>query len=129
MAKANLTLPNGTKVDIEGTSQEVAKVLKMFSQPIGEVSAKTKPEMQRRPAKVAAKQVASGRRGPQPLITELAEEGYFKGKRVMADIQKKLEEKGHIYAQESLSPALLRLTRKKTLRRIKEKKGWVYVNY
>ena len=39
----------------------------------------------------------------------------------------KLEENGHIYALHSLSPALLRLTRSKMLRRIKEKKGWVYV--
>ena len=47
----------------------------------------------------------------------------------MAKIQKKLEETGHIYAQHSLSPALLALTRdKRVLRRIKEKNGWAYVS-
>jgi hypothetical protein len=45
------------------------------------------------------------------------------------EVQKKLEEKGHIYAQESLSGPLLRLTRDKhVLRRLKDKKGWVYVS-
>ncbi|OGP59387.1 MAG: hypothetical protein A2V67_12630 [Deltaproteobacteria bacterium RBG_13_61_14] len=123
MAKASFKLPNGTTVLIEGGPQEVTKILKMFSQPTGE------SEKKKGLTRVTTQKATPGRGGPQQLILELAKEGYFKGKRVMGDIQKKLEEKGHIYAQESLSPALLRLTRKKTLRRIKEKKGWVYINY
>ena len=70
----------------------------------------------------------TSRKGPQTLIAELAGENYFKTKRKIVQIQKKLEEKGHIYAITSLSPPLLRLTRNKTLRRLKEKSGWVYVS-
>ena len=66
--------------------------------------------------------------GPTSLISELADEGYFKSKRSISDIQKKLEERGHIYAQSSISPILTRLTRKRTIRRLKEKGTWVYVN-
>ncbi len=68
------------------------------------------------------------RKGPQTLIAELADDEYFKSKRTIVDVQKKLEEKGHLYAQDSLSTPLLRLTRRKKLRRIKEKKSWVYVS-
>ena len=57
------------------------------------------------------------------------EKGYFKSKRTIGDIQKKLEEMGHIYALTSLSTPLIRLTRSKNsaLRRLKENKQWVYV--
>jgi hypothetical protein len=61
-------------------------------------------------------------------MAELASEGWFKSKRTIGDVQKKLEEKGHIYAMESLSTPLLRLTRNRTLRRIKDKSGWAYVS-
>ena len=66
-------------------------------------------------------------KGLTSLVTELIEEGYFKSKRTLGDIQKKLEERGHIYARTSISPMLTRLTRKRTIRRLKEKKVWVYV--
>jgi len=61
-------------------------------------------------------------------VKDLAAEDWFKTKRTIGDLQKKLEEKGHIYAMESLSTPLLRLTRSKVLRRIKDKSGWVYVS-
>jgi hypothetical protein len=49
---------------------------------------------------------------------ELREEGYFKSKRFLNDIKKKLEEKGHIYARTTLSPTLLNLVKRKDLRRV-----------
>jgi hypothetical protein len=66
-------------------------------------------------------------KGPVGLITELAADDFFKTKRMLPEVQKKLEEGGHIYAQSSLSPAVLSLTKKKILRRLKEKQGWAYV--
>lgn len=66
-------------------------------------------------------------KGPVGLITELAKDDFFKSKRMLPEIQKKLEENGHIYAQTSLSSAVLSLTKKKILRRLKGDKGWVYV--
>jgi hypothetical protein len=67
------------------------------------------------------------RKGPQTLVEALVQENYFKAKRSIGEIRTKLEEKGHIYALHSLSTPLLRLTRSRILRRIKEKTGWVYV--
>ena len=128
MAKANLVLPNGTKISIEGTAEEVAILLAKYSPGA--------PGDQRPARKKTAKKRHSGggpaakkskATGPVGLITELANEGFFKSKRMLSEIQKKLEEHGHIYAQTSLSPAVLALTKKRVLRRLKEKKGWAYV--
>jgi copper chaperone CopZ len=125
MAKANLTLPNGTIVTIEGTADEVADLLAKVSGPTPSSgsSKKSKPKSSSGP-----KTKKINRKGPLVLVNELADQDFFKSKRSIGDVQKKLEEAGHIYATESLSPALLRLTRKRVLRRLKEKSGWAYVS-
>jgi len=129
MAKANLVLPDGTTVAIEGTADEVATLLAKFSQPDSGVSPpKKKTAKKRRSPTSASKGKAKKKDGPTSLITELADEGYFKSKRTISDIQKKLEERGHIYAITSISPCLTRLTKSRVLRRLKENKVWVYVN-
>ena len=127
MAKANLRLPNGTKVQIEGPADEVATLLATFSGPA------TAGQSRGAKKKSKVRTVSSTRgskpkhKGPVGLITGLAKEGYFKTRKRLPEIQKKLEEQGHIYAQTSLSPAVLGLTKKQVLRRLKEKKGWAYV--
>lgn len=128
MAKANMVLPDGTKVMIEGTAEEVAILLSKCS-PTGTSSfgRKTSRKSGRKISGRKEKGPGKKKSGPTSYITDLVGEQYFKSKRTLGDIQKKLEEGGHIYAQTSLSPVLTRLTRKRTLRRIKEKKGWVYV--
>ncbi len=129
MAKANITLPNGTKVTIEGTADEVATLLGRFSGPSEAAPAVAKKKKRKKKkSNGGSGGPAAKRKGPQTLIAELAKEGYFKSKRTIGDIQNKLEEKGHIYAQTSLSTPLLRLTRIRTLRRLKEQGVWVYVN-
>ena len=130
MAKAKLILPDGTKVDIEGTAEEVAVLLGKFTAqesipPVDGGSVKKKAKKKK---KKASGGVSKNQAGPTSLITELAEEGYFKTKRTLKDIQKKLEERGHIYAITSISPTLTKLTRRRTIRRLKENKVWVYVN-
>jgi len=127
MAKANLTLPDGTKVLIEGNSDEVANVLGKFSQLFEKRAKRKRSKAKRKSSVSSARGTKKVRRGPVGYITELADEGFFKTKRKNPEIQKKLEEGGHIYAQTSLSPALLKLIRKRVLRRLKEKKRWVYV--
>ena len=123
MAKAELKLPNGTHVQIEGNAEEVASLLAIYS---SESSSKKQSLHPKR--SVGSKRKIARKGGPIGLIKELLEEGYFKGKkRRLPEIQKKLEERGNIYAQSSLSPALIRLAKSRQLRRIKEKKGWVYV--
>jgi len=129
MAKANLVLGDGTTVAIEGTAEEVALLLQKFSS-TSDAAGETRRKSPRKghtasPRKSAGK---SKRKGPQQLMADLADEGWFKSKRTIGDVQQKLEEKGHIYAMVSLSTPLLRLTRNKTLRRIKDRGGWAYVS-
>jgi hypothetical protein len=123
MAKASLLRPDGTKVQIEGTADEVAVLIARCSSVTQLPTTRTKHKAGK------SHSTTSGQRkdGPQVFISQLAADGYFKSKRSLSDIQKKLEELGHIYAQTSISTPLTRLTRKRVLRRIKEKDGWVYI--
>jgi len=127
MATANLTLPDGSKVAIEGTAEEVATLISRLSP--GEQSEPGKRQRRKKAgARLGGQKQPRATTGPRQLIEGLVGDEYFKAqKRTIGDVQKKLEENGHIYALNSLSPALLRLTRAKVLRRIKEKKVWVYV--
>ena len=129
LASAELVLPNGTKVSIQGTAEEVAALLSRFAgtsaQPAASGTRARTPAA--RPARTPSKKERTGRKGPTTLVASLAEDGYFKSRRTIGDVQAKLEEGGHIYAMHQLSTPLLRLTRSKVLRRLKEKTGWVYV--
>jgi len=130
MAKASLVLPDGTKVTIEGTAEEVAVLLaKCSSSTPVESTPKTqqKSKKKRDSSRTSSAPKRARSKGPVGLITELAADDFFKTKRMLPEVQKKLEEGGHIYAQSSLSPAVLSLTKKKILRRLKEKQGWAYV--
>ena len=129
MAKADMVLPDGTKVTIDGSPDDITKVLSALgSGPSLSASrrsagskrrtrAASSPGRQRRPAG-----------GPTGYIIQLRDEGFFKAKRSLGDIQKKLEEQGHIYAITSLSPILVRLVRAKDLRRVKDGSRWAYVH-
>ena len=126
MAKANLVLPDGTKVTIEGTATEVATLLDRFSQ-MDSGTRRSTPRARSGQARKKSGSAKKLRRGPTGHILHLRDEGFFKSRRALPDIQRKLEEQGHIYAQTSLSPVMLRLVKTRELRRLKEKKGWVYV--
>lgn len=130
MPKANVVLADGTKVTIEGTAEEVAVLLQRISggasEPRGGSSKATRGRQRKSLAKGStAKKKA---KGPADYIRELVAENYFSTKRGLGDVQKKLEERAHIYPVTHLSPALFRLVRAKELRRIKEGGTWKYVN-
>jgi hypothetical protein len=119
MAKAHITTKDGTKVTIEGTPQEVAALV-----------AQMKGGISKEPAiaKAASKHKSRPKATPINLISELIDGGFFKKPKELSVIKVALEEQGHYYPATSLSPALLRLVRKRNLRRIKDKKRWLYVN-
>ena len=128
MPKANIVLADGTKVMVEGTPDEVAAVLQRIT---ANVSSPPALNASRTPRKKAAARSTSSKappKGPADYIRALAADDFFKTKRGLADVQKKLEEGAHIYPVTHLSPALFRLVRSKELRRIKEGGTWKYVN-
>lgn len=120
MAKAHITTKDGTKVTIEGTPQEVAALVAQMKGGISN-DAPT-------PVKTASKHKGQPKATPINLISELIDGGFFKKPKGLGAIKIALEEQGHYYPVTSLSPALLRLVRKRQLRRIKDKKHWLYVN-
>jgi hypothetical protein len=123
MPKADLVLPDGTKVTIDGTTEEVARLLATYSSPPkpGSAAAPHSPKSK------AGDTKKTSRKGPTAFIIELRDEGYFKTKRTLASIQAALEQRGHIYAKKTISQLLIQLTRRRELRRIKENKIWEYV--
>ncbi len=119
--KATIDLPDGTKVIVDGSTEEITELLDHYS----EKGKKTAAKKTTKPKGSKSKKPSMG---PTGLIRDLIDNGYFKERRSLGDIQLKLEEGGHIYAQTSLSPVLVRLVKNKELRRVKENKRWVYVN-
>ena len=118
MAKATITTPKGIHVKIEGTPAEITALVHELEQ------------------KSAAKGTAPSRtRGGKPgratlpdLIESLNDGGFFKKPRDLASVKGALAEMGHHYPVTTLSPVMLRLVRRRSLRRIKEEKRWMYVH-
>ena len=126
MAKATVTREDGTKITVEGTPEDVAALIDLLGSPAPRASLSKRRHLSARP-KAATRARARGS-GPTDLIRLLTAEGFFKTKKRLVDVQKKLEESGHIYAQDSLGRPLQRLVQQKELRRLKEDGVWKYVN-
>ncbi|MFH1066530.1 MAG: hypothetical protein V1746_01310 [bacterium] len=117
MVKAHISLDNGTKITVVGTPAEVATLTTHFSS--GSISSKH--------ARKSAPRKSTAKLGPIDLVSELIDGGFFKKPKELGAIKIALEEQGHYYPVTTLSPSVLRLVRKKQLRRIKDKKRWIYV--
>jgi|ERR1700733_414936 len=124
MPKAHITTKNGTKITIEGTPDEVAAMVAQFEE--GSPASKDFRRSKKRDNSVSAPRSGT-KAGPVGLISELIDGGYFKKPRELSAIKMTLEEQGHFYPITSLSPVMLRLIRKRELRRIRDKKRWLYV--
>jgi hypothetical protein len=118
MAKVHFTTKAGTKIVIEGNESEIAKLIELLE---GE------PQKRADVPANAPRHKSKSRPTPVGLISELIDGGFFKKPKELGAIKLALEEQGHFYPVTTLSPALLRLVRKKQLRRIKDKKRWLYV--
>jgi len=122
MAKAQLTTRLGTKVTIEGTPAEVADLLARFEGATHPPRGSSPTTRNTEPS--STKKVLAS---PANLISEFVGTGFFTTPKELNAVKMALEELGHFYPATTLSPALLRLVRKRQLRRIKENKHWVYV--
>ena len=121
MAKAHIDTASGTQISIEGTSEEIAKIISVVQQKDNLFSKSIDPKV------LSAKKNINTKTATDLLI-EAKEEGFFNSQRGLLEIKKMLDEKGYIYPITTLSPVLLRLARKRILRRTKEKgKRYVYV--
>ena len=120
MAKAHLKTKSGASVTIEGTPDEVAALVKQLE---GE------PSTGGQGARTQARRRSTGgatKATPVNLIGSLIDGGFFRKPKDLASVKTALEEMGHHYPITSLSPTLLRLVRKRQLRRLRDKKRWMY---
>lgn len=116
--QANIDRPNGTKIIIEGTPEEVERVLQLFQQPSADRVSRSPQPKTKQKAKTSLK----------ALILELKEEGFFDEKRTKEDVTHALENGGHFYPDSSIGTRLLELVRDdRKLGRFKEGGKWVYV--
>jgi hypothetical protein len=120
MTKAEITLPSGAKVMLEGTDAEIKDLIDYYAGGRREtISAKHRPD---------SKIVPRPSSGPIGLVRDLIAEGFFREKRSLGAIQQRLAEAGHLYPQTTLSPTMLKLLKRRELRRIRDKGAWAYVN-
>lgn len=120
MAKAHVKTKSGATVVIEGTPGEVASLVKQLEgEPATRKEGGGKQVRRRAPDSLA-------KATPINLIGTLIDGGFFKKPKDLASVKTALEELGHHYPITSLSPTLLRLVRKRQLRRLRDKKRWMY---
>jgi len=133
VVKAQILRADGTKITIDGTSEEVAQLVSRISDAAATSNVESHlPSKNSKPRSKSKSSTTAGAlaksKGPIDYIRDLITEGFFTNKRGLGDVQARLEEGAHIYAVTTLSPALFRLVRSKELRRLKEQGRWVYVN-
>jgi hypothetical protein len=128
MPKASWVLPDGTSVQIEGTEEEVSRLLARLSDDSPEAGG-VGGRKQRTTRRTAAQRKAPRKpKGPADYVRELVANDFFSTKRELNEVQAKLEEGAHIYPVTSLSPVMYRFVRNRELRRLKEAGRWKYVN-
>jgi len=121
MARAEIALPSGAKVVIEGSPDEVKSLVDYYRGRRGMVPEErgiARAKRNTRPVKAT--------RGPRARVRELRDEGFFGEKQSLRSIQAKLAERGFIYSQPTLSSILIKLTKAEELTRKKEDGVWVY---
>jgi hypothetical protein len=120
MTKAHIVTRQGSKITIEGTPEEVAMLVAKLGEETAHGRGKAAP-----PKRIPRSQEKQ-KTTPVNLISSLIDGGFFRKPKDLAAVKVAIEEMGHHYPITTLSPVLLRLVRRRELRRIKEKKRWLY---
>jgi hypothetical protein len=121
MAKAHITTKDGAKITIEGTPAEVSALINQMQYTAAQPTSRGKKKEPDNLSRNAREKAT-----PANLVNTLIDGGFFKKPKDLAAVRVALEELGHVYPVTTLSPVLLRLVRKRQLRRLKEKKRWLY---
>lgn len=119
MPDATINLPDGTKVKISGTEEEVARIVRALAPPGIRGDSRQRPQ-RLRPANRAGSAV-------KDYVMELHEGGKFDKPKGLTEVREALAAEGHIVPITTLSGVMLELARSKELRRFKENGTWKYV--
>jgi predicted transcriptional regulator len=119
MAKAHISKPDGTTIVIEGTPKEVAEVMEKLQGGNAAAAAAQSPDRKKgRPKKAKA--------SLPDILVSLADGGFFKQPKDLTAVKMALAELGEVYPVTTIAPALLRLTKRRQLRRIRQDSRWFY---
>jgi len=121
MAKATIKSKTGATIIIEGTKEEVAKILSDFERTAAIGYAKKEISKKKIRKREEKKRITAS-----DLIVELKEEGYFDQPRSLTEIAQILESQGYLYPTTTLSGVILGLVKKKLFGRKKVDGKWVY---
>lgn len=117
MPKAVITTSGGAVVTLEGTEDQVVALVRRLETDEQVTNSASAPPSARR----------QGKTTPMGLLVELVSRGFFDKPKELGAVKLALEQQGHFYPTTTLSPLLLRLVRRRELRRLKDKKRWLYV--
>lgn len=115
MVKAEVKKKDGTHILIDGSEEEVKRILALIS------NTKSDRKTENREGTKSSKISLTD------MIHELREEGFFNKPKSLVEIKNGLATRGRIYEVTSLSAAVLRQVRKRNLGRIKDENKWKYV--
>jgi len=118
MPKATITTPAGTKITIEGSTEEVQELV-----------LRLETKSARRPSKSTAFETGrvTTQKAIKDYILELRDAGLFGKPQGLADIKSALQAEGHIVPITTLSGVMLGLVKSRALRRFQEERAWKYV--
>jgi hypothetical protein len=133
VATADINLADGTKIRIDGTPEEIARVLVLYQKSHPPVPAADPGRAESSSLVGSAQRRRSEPKprvgnGAMQYIRGLITDNYFSERRSLADVMAKLEEMARIYPPEQVSTPLRRLVLSKELRRLRDGKNWAYVN-
>jgi hypothetical protein len=121
MAKATIKSSTGAVITIEGSEEEVSRIISSYEKSSVVVQAKRVISRTK-----AVKREEKKRKGAGDLVVDLREEGFFDKAKALGEINDALEEKGFLCPTTTLSGVVLGLVKKKQLRRKKVEGRWVY---
>lgn len=118
MPKANIKTKDGAIITIEGSEEEVIRIINKLSVKKTEKLKKIKAKGKIKPTTKITM---------SDLVNELKEEGFFDEPRSLVKIKNAFAEKGYVYSVEAISTPMLRLVKKRVIGRIKKDRKWMYV--
>lgn len=123
MAKATLTLSDGTVVELNSTDEGIAKILSQYNASLAE-PAKPKTTKKKAKAKKGTKKAVAA--GLKQRLEAMIAAGSFKTGKKVKDVQTMLATKGFTHSTQTISTQLIRFVRDGTLDRRKEGGSWEY---
>ncbi len=128
MPKAEIKVPNGTHIIVNGSVEDISKIISMYSQKSDSLDISKRKKKKGKKAKSVAPKKRESKSGLIFYVRELKQENFFKSEKNLKDILQALKEKGQLYPLASLGKTMITLVRKRELRRIKKDNKWHYVH-